>query len=161
MVADGLLTRQRYREVPPRVDYELTERSKGLLPVLGALARWGYEWTWTAPREDEHVDVGALFRLLPGLLVPPAGARGLVELTVHLPDGTPRPYAVRVARDAVTLTERPTDEADAQVVGAEREWIEALGPDAERGGLEITGDERLAGLVLDGLVVAQRAEQVA
>ena len=37
MVADGLLTRQRYREVPPRVDYELTTRAKELLPVLGAL----------------------------------------------------------------------------------------------------------------------------
>src|SRR4051794_40554900 len=41
MVADGLLTRQRYREVPPRVDYELTQRSRALLRVLGALARWG------------------------------------------------------------------------------------------------------------------------
>jgi len=41
MVADGLLTRQRYREVPPRVDYELTERARDLLPVVGALARWG------------------------------------------------------------------------------------------------------------------------
>ena len=50
MVADGLLTRQRYREVPPRVDYELTERSRELIPVLGALARWGYDWTWSAPR---------------------------------------------------------------------------------------------------------------
>jgi DNA-binding HxlR family transcriptional regulator len=161
MVADGLLTRQRYREVPPRVDYELTERSKGLLPVLGALARWGYEWTWTAPREDEHIDVGALFRLIPGMLIPPSGARGLVELTVHLPNGTPRPYAVRLSHGDVTLSERAAAEADAQVVGAERDWIEALGPDAERSGLEVTGDERLAGLVLDGLVVAQRAERVA
>ena len=41
MVADGLLTRQRYREVPPRVDYELTERSRELMPVLGALAQLG------------------------------------------------------------------------------------------------------------------------
>ena len=44
MVADGLLTRQRYREVPPRVDYELTERAHDLLPVLGALAHWGHRW---------------------------------------------------------------------------------------------------------------------
>src|SRR5689334_12227808 len=53
MVADGLLTRQRYREVPPRVDYELTERSRELMPVLGALARWGYDWTWGTPRPGE------------------------------------------------------------------------------------------------------------
>ena len=75
MVADGLLTRQRYREVPPRVDYELTERSRELIPVLGALARWGYDWTWSAPRPGEDVNVGAIFRLAPGMLEPPAGPR--------------------------------------------------------------------------------------
>ena len=75
MVADGLLTRQRYREVPPRVDYELTERSRELMPVLGALAQWGYDWTWTPPRAGEDINVGAIFRLAPGLLEPPAGLR--------------------------------------------------------------------------------------
>ena len=59
MVADGLLTRQRYREVPPRVDYELTERSRELMPVVGALARWGYDWTWSAPRAGEDINIGA------------------------------------------------------------------------------------------------------
>ena len=77
MVADGLLTRQRYREVPPRVDYELTERSRELMPVLGALARWGYDWTWSAPRPGEDVNVGAIFRLAPGMLEPPATSSGI------------------------------------------------------------------------------------
>src|SRR3979411_3336036 len=53
MVADGLLTRQRYREVPPRVDYELTDRARHLIPVLGALARWGYEWSGSEARPGE------------------------------------------------------------------------------------------------------------
>src|SRR6202008_1622518 len=43
MVADGLLTRQRYREVPPRGDYELTGRSRELKPVGGARDLGGYE----------------------------------------------------------------------------------------------------------------------
>ena len=82
MVADGLLTRQRYREVPPRVDYELTERSRELMPVLGALARWGYDWTWSGPRQGEDVNLGAIFRLAPGLLEPAPGTQGSVDLVV-------------------------------------------------------------------------------
>ena len=62
MVADDLLTRSRYREVPPRVDYELTERGRALLPVVGALARWGYQWAWSPPRPGENIDIGAILR---------------------------------------------------------------------------------------------------
>ncbi len=69
MVADGLLTRQRYREVPPRVDYELTERARDLLPVVGALARWGYHWAWGPPRPGEAIDIGAILRSAPGFAV--------------------------------------------------------------------------------------------
>src|SRR5689334_11513079 len=98
MVADGLLTRQRYREVPPRVDYELTERSRELAPVIGALARWGYDWTWSAPREGEAINVGAIFRTAPGLLSPPRGVRGTVACTV---DGE-RTHALTFAGGAVT-----------------------------------------------------------
>src|ERR1700741_1740347 len=39
MGADGMLTRQRYREVPPRVDYELTPRARELMPVLAGLVQ--------------------------------------------------------------------------------------------------------------------------
>src|SRR5206468_12916580 len=82
MVADGMLTRKRYREVPPRVDYELTERARELMPVLGELARWGYEWAWSLPRATESVDLGAIFRLAPGLLGP-SQTRGTVEFVVE------------------------------------------------------------------------------
>src|SRR3974390_1383855 len=58
MVADGMLTRKRYREVPPRVDYELTPRARDLMPVLAELAKWGYEWAWGSPRASESVALG-------------------------------------------------------------------------------------------------------
>lgn len=39
----GLVARQVYAEVPPRVEYSLTETGRTLEPVLLALARWGRE----------------------------------------------------------------------------------------------------------------------
>jgi len=164
MVADGLLTRQRYREVPPRVDYELTERARDLIPVLGALARWGYEWSWTEPRRSEAIDVGAIFRLAPGLLTLPRSLRGTVELAVaqRSKDGETRHYALTVKRGVVTLAERAEPDADAHVTGTERAWIDALVPDGNSKGLEIRGDTRLATAVLDGLMPAStRASAVA
>jgi DNA-binding HxlR family transcriptional regulator len=151
MVADGLLTRQRYREVPPRVDYELTARSRELLPVLGALARWGYDWVWTPPREGEAVDIGAILRVVPGFASVPSGASGTAELAVERPDGSTRHYALEVARGRVSISEEPVPEADAHISGSEQDWIEAFGPSADRSGLSVGGDERLAEVVLDGV----------
>jgi DNA-binding HxlR family transcriptional regulator len=164
MVADGLLTRQRYREVPPRVDYELTERARDLVPVLGALARWGYEWSWTEPRRNEAIDIGAILRLAPGLLTLPRSLRGTVELTVgsRSKDGETKQYTVVVKRGDVTLEERAEPQADAQVAGSERAWIDALVPEGVTTGLEIRGDTRLATAVLEGLTPASaRASAVA
>ena len=162
MVADGLLTRQRYREVPPRVDYELTPRSRELLPVLGALARWGLEWAWTAPREGEAIDIGAILRVAPGIINAPSGLSGTVELSVVHPDGTTCHYSISIARNAVTIAECQTADAAARISGGEAEWIEALGPGADRSGLDVTGDELLAAHVLDGVgATAQRAPRAA
>ena len=38
--ADGFLHRQVYPEVPPRVEYTLTEQGASFLPVLEAMLRW-------------------------------------------------------------------------------------------------------------------------
>lgn len=41
MEASGLLTRKVYAEVPPRVEYTLTELGYSLKPVMDALCKWG------------------------------------------------------------------------------------------------------------------------
>jgi DNA-binding HxlR family transcriptional regulator len=162
MVADGLLTRQRYREVPPRVDYELTARSKQLLPVLGALARWGYDWAWTAPRESEAIDIGAILRIAPGLVTPPLSMSGVADFAVQLDNATTRHYALTVQRGAVAIGEQEADDADVNVSGWEVDWIEALGPGGDFGGLQIEGDERLASMLLGGVgAIAERGIRVA
>jgi DNA-binding HxlR family transcriptional regulator len=157
MVADGLLTRQRYREVPPRVDYELTERARQLVPVIGALARWGFDWAWTAPRAGEAVDIGAVLRLAPGVLEPPAALAGSLECVVEQPDAEApeRRYVLSAGDGHVEISEREPESApDARATGAEATWVRALGPGGGLDALRISGDRQLAETLLDGLVAA-------
>jgi DNA-binding HxlR family transcriptional regulator len=150
MVADGLLTRQRYREVPPRVDYELTERAREVLPVVGALATWGYAWAWGPPRPGEAIDVGAILRAASGISVDGRTAdTGAVEMTVSSRGRADRIYTMRLGRGRMAIEEQGAPDADARISGDERAWIDAFSPGAMRAGLAIEGDERLASSVLD------------
>jgi DNA-binding HxlR family transcriptional regulator len=40
-----VLRRHVYAEVPPRVEYTLTDKGRALAPVIEALGRWGKTWT--------------------------------------------------------------------------------------------------------------------
>lgn len=53
LAEDGIIRRTVYPEVPPRVEYELTEEGKTLIPVILAIARWGKV---KANREGELVE---------------------------------------------------------------------------------------------------------
>ena len=159
MVADGMLTRKRYREVPPRVDYELTDRAQELMPILGELARWGYEWAWSPPRPSESIDLGAIFRLAPGLLDGSGGPRGTIELTVtdgH--GGDPAPYSVTLSSGHATVSEHSTERPDAAVSGAIADWVQAFSPTGDRSALRITGNRDLAGALLDELALSSGRE---
>ena len=152
MVADGMLTRKRFREVPPRVDYELTDRARDLLPVLGALARWGYRWAWSSPRAGERVDIGAILRLAGSVL---AGTEldGQLELTVNDGDrdGGPALFTLTLADGDAELSEGGTGDPAARIAGTTAAWITAFGPSPDTGELDISGDRALAAAVLSGL----------
>jgi DNA-binding HxlR family transcriptional regulator len=42
--ATGIVTRSQYLEVPPRVEYELTDVGRDLRPVIEEMERWGRRW---------------------------------------------------------------------------------------------------------------------
>ena len=44
MEASGLLTRKVYAEVPPRVEYTLTETGYSLKPILDSMVVWGQDY---------------------------------------------------------------------------------------------------------------------
>lgn len=77
MEADGLILRQVYAEVPPRVEYSLTPLGQSLRPVVQAMIDWGRQHEWEIEgtarpcaalwREADEGRVDAL-----GALSPPA-----------------------------------------------------------------------------------------
>ena len=46
---DGLIHREMYPEIPPKVEYTLTQRGQSLVSVLDKLCEWGLE---NRPRND-------------------------------------------------------------------------------------------------------------
>lgn len=57
---DGMLNRKIYAQVPPKVEYSLTELGKTFMPVMEALCKWGqgYEDKFTLMDEKYGLDTG-------------------------------------------------------------------------------------------------------
>lgn len=54
MEADALITRKVYPEVPPRVEYTLTETGYSLKPILDAMITWGEFYKKRAKRPSQE-----------------------------------------------------------------------------------------------------------
>ena len=39
--ADGLIVRSEYPQIPPKVEYSLSERGQSLMPILDQMCEWG------------------------------------------------------------------------------------------------------------------------
>ena len=44
MEEDGLIVRKQYDEMPVRVEYQLTKKSRSIIPILLELKRWGEKY---------------------------------------------------------------------------------------------------------------------
>lgn len=44
MEEDGIITRTVYPEVPPRVEYALSDLGKSMRPIMDAMAEWGQNY---------------------------------------------------------------------------------------------------------------------
>lgn len=44
MEADGIITRTVYPEVPPRVEYSLSELGESMRPIIKSMENWGTEY---------------------------------------------------------------------------------------------------------------------
>lgn len=40
LMADGIIQRRQFEEIPPRVEYSLTEKGNSVVPILQSICRW-------------------------------------------------------------------------------------------------------------------------
>src|SRR5687768_11607210 len=72
----GLIARQMFRQLPPRVEYSLTEKGQSLEKVLQSLAQFGMINLMDKPVRGESLDPEFIFNAMPAVFLPSA-ARGL------------------------------------------------------------------------------------
>ena len=56
----GIVNREQFNEIPPHVEYSLTEKGRGLLPVFFEISKWG-EHNLDASSPAETDNTGAKF----------------------------------------------------------------------------------------------------
>jgi DNA-binding HxlR family transcriptional regulator len=60
---EGIVQRKTYPEVPPRVEYALTEKGRALLPMIEDMRRYGWQWL----NDDGQCEAPALEETAPAV----------------------------------------------------------------------------------------------
>src|SRR3954467_10209269 len=57
---EGIVARRTYPEVPPRVEYALTEKGRGLIPIIESMRAYGREWLDAGADDTERPELRTL-----------------------------------------------------------------------------------------------------
>jgi DNA-binding HxlR family transcriptional regulator len=148
----GVVSRQRYRELPPRVEFTLTPAGIQLVPIVVQLSRWGIRNLWTRPQPREHIAIGEIMRMLPAMLVEERFFGGPLELVVQERGGRER-YTFAIDESGLLTRIEPGAVRPAtRMAGEPYDWVDALGPRREYAALQVTGDLDLAKRFLKALL---------
>lgn len=55
---EGIVERQTFPEVPPRVEYALTDKGRALVPLIEDMRAYGIQWLGADCAADEPADAG-------------------------------------------------------------------------------------------------------
>src|ERR1700679_3281187 len=55
---EGIVERQTFAEVPPRVEYALTAKGRALLPIIDDMRAYGEDWLGAEGAERDRSDLG-------------------------------------------------------------------------------------------------------
>ncbi|HEY4280150.1 MAG TPA: helix-turn-helix domain-containing protein, partial [Conexibacter sp.] len=123
MASEGLITRERYAEVPPRVEFDLTDAGRELVAILGPVVRWALRWAWSPPSPDEWVDVTALFRLAGCVVDAPDDLDGEVELIIEDDQQVALDlYTLAVTGGGAAVSHSPASNANTVIKATPRQW---------------------------------------
>jgi DNA-binding HxlR family transcriptional regulator len=145
-----LISRRRFREMSPRVEYRLTDRGAELIPIAAQVARWGMRHMWADPLLRERIDIGVVLRMLPILVGDTPLPSGVVEMVIEARGG-PEQYLFDLNDGRLVPIEPGSTVPWTRLAGRPQAWIDALGPRGRYQALSITGNEQLAMCLLKAL----------
>jgi DNA-binding HxlR family transcriptional regulator len=122
----AIVTREYFRELPPRVEYALTDRGASLEPVLESLAGWGMQHMMEGEVPCDRVELDLLFFHLPRFYCPERGAavRGTVEVRLEGDGGGS--WFVRFDGHGCGVSRDAAEPADAVIACPVETWVEIM-----------------------------------
>ena len=111
----GLIVRTLFRQIPPRVEYALTEKGRGLEGVLVSLARFGMQNLMQRPSKGDLIDPELIFQAMPAVFVPSAAKGVEAVFRIELDGERGGTWFVEVASGRCTVTQQSPPKVDVTI----------------------------------------------